>query len=100
VPEIVIWNILECLASGLCVMAHGNAEVDGPVWKELGIVHFDLKPDNGKSVDSLKIISCRNTDCIQVLISQRSGGHLKFEIFKVRANINSNVRPGAETIIR
>ena len=49
-PELIIWHIWECLARGLCVLAHGNEELDGPNHKSWlrPIGHFDLKPDNSR----------------------------------------------------
>jgi serine/threonine protein kinase len=48
VPEEFLWAIWECLARGLCVLAHGNENLDGPVWERPGILHLDIKPQNSE----------------------------------------------------
>ncbi|RFU34910.1 hypothetical protein B7463_g1376, partial [Scytalidium lignicola] len=44
-PEAYIWRIFECLALALCVLAHGNEDLEGPGWN-IEICHFDIKPQN------------------------------------------------------
>ncbi|KAH8812135.1 hypothetical protein F5884DRAFT_303896 [Xylogone sp. PMI_703] len=46
-PEAYIWRIFECLALALCVVAHGNENLEGPSW-QTEMVHFDIKPQNSK----------------------------------------------------
>jgi serine/threonine protein kinase len=45
-PERIIWLVFECLARGLCILLHGNENLDpSPSWDQ-GIGHFDIKPGN------------------------------------------------------
>jgi hypothetical protein len=51
-PEELIWHIFKCLALALTVIENGNEALDGDSW-DRELVHFDIKPANGKKIQVL-----------------------------------------------
>lgn len=47
--ELEMWSVFHCLARGALVMAHGSEDTSRLPWNK-DIVHFDLKPQNSKSM--------------------------------------------------
>ena len=55
-PEDLVWSIFKCLALALTVIENGTEALDADSWPR-EIVHFDIKPANGKSTQVASVMT-------------------------------------------